>query len=234
MIHIPVPMNQRYVLVYRFLGKRRLARRLKDFDSAERMFRIKTLAYSGAGGVVGSIAFSFTGWNSLLGFIVGTALSYMTNRLITRSAVSLMETIHNPSGKSTPPKREYSLARAHQARGELDEAIAAWELNQTEFPDDPEPYIELARLYGNELNDFEMAISWFRRARNEADIEPGRALLATQEIIEIYTHKLKKPRRAVPELALLLERWPETPGADVARAQLAELREEMAREMEEG
>lgn len=211
-----------------------LSRRLKDFDSAERAFRIKTLAYSGAGGVIGGVAFTYMGLSFSLGFIVGTALSYMTTRLIIHYAASLVGTIYNPSGKTTPPKREYSLARAHQIRGELDKAIAAWELNQTEFPDDPEPYVELARLYRNELNDFEMAISWYRRARNESDIEPGRALLATQEIIEIYTHKLKKPRRAVPELALLLERWPETPGADVARAQLAELREEMAREMEEG
>ncbi len=180
------------------------------------------------------VAFMYAGWNPSLGFILGTALSYTYTRLMTHAAASIAETFSNPSGKSTPPKREYSLARAHQIRGELDKAIAAWELNQTEFPDDPEPYVELARLYRNELNDFEMAISWYRRARNESDIEPGRALLATQEIIEIYTHKLKKPRRAVPELALLLERWPETPGADVARAQLAELREEMAREMEEG
>ncbi len=196
------------------------------------MFRYKALSYSGAGGVIGAVAFGYVGINPILGFAVGVAISYFTTMLLAESVASLVEKIHNPSGKSTPHRREYSRARAHQIRGEFEQAIAIWELYCTEYPEDPEPYIELARLYRNELGDFENAVHWFKKARNESDIESGRALLATQEIIEVYTQKMDQPKRAIPELVLLLEKWPGSPGVDVARQQLQDLRAQLARALE--
>lgn len=196
------------------------------------MFRYKALSWLGAGGIIGALAFWFVGVNPILGFAVGVAISYFTTMLLAQSAASLAKKTHNPSGESTPHKREYSRARAHQIRGEFAQAIAMWQLHCTEHPEDPEPYIELARLYHNELGDFENAVRWFKKARDESDIDSGRALLATQEIIEVYTRKMNQPKRAIPELALLLEKWSGSPGADSARRQLQDLRAQLASELE--
>jgi hypothetical protein len=49
--------------------------------------------------------------------------------------------------------------------------------------------------------------------------------------VDIYVHKLKEPRRAMPELARLVERFPGTPAAAWAKEQLKQGRESMAQEI---
>ncbi len=57
-------------------------------------------------------------------------------------------------------------------------------------------------------------------------------MLAVQEIIDVYIHRLETPRRAIPELVLLCERFPNTPAAETARRELSEMRDILAREHE--
>ena len=65
-------------------------------------------------------------------------------------------------------------------------------------------------------------------------MDPGRDLQATQELVEIYIHKLKQPRKAIPELARLVERYPHTPPARAAAEELVRLRSLLASEGEDG
>jgi tetratricopeptide (TPR) repeat protein len=149
---------------------------------------------------------------------------------IVRRSAAVAQAIYNPSGDSTPYKREYSYAESLDQRGRYGDAAAAYELHCLEYPDDPEPYLRLARLYRDKLNQYEDALNWFRRARADARLTSGQQLLVIQEIVEIYLRKLRTPRKAIPELVLLCEKFPNTPAAEAAAGELAEMREMMERE----
>ena len=74
----------------------------------------------------------------------------------------------------------------------------------------------------------EEAARWFKRARSEAQISDGQALLASREMIELYTVQLGQPAKAAPELARLAEKYEGTPEGNWARDELAEVKRGMA------
>jgi tetratricopeptide (TPR) repeat protein len=213
--------------------------RPKDVDSAERLYRARVLVYALVtgpifGGVAGFFVARGVGIDPFIGVIVGIPLGvaavYCLALGAVRGAAKTMEQIYNPSGATTPPKREYSYAQSLAVQGRYQEAIEAYELAVIEDPRDPTPYFEVARLYRDKLNQPEDAITWFRRARADAALASGHELLAIQEIVELYLHKLRKPRKAIPEMALLVERFPGTPAGRAARAELAAMRQLLAEE----
>jgi hypothetical protein len=203
-----------------------------DVDAAERAYRFKTLAWSLPGGFMGWLVGDklFGPPFGLVGFAVGYGFVFGVTTLAVRSGAAAMNQIYNPSGKSTPVVREYSHGQSLAARGLYLEAIDAYEADCAEFPDDPEPCFRIARLYLKELKRYEDAAAWFKRARGAGAIDPGRELVATQEIVDIYVHKLEEPRRAMPELARLAERFPGTPAGAWAQEQLRLRRDEMKRD----
>ena len=99
-----------------------------------------------------------------------------------------------------------------------------------DYVEDPEPYFRLARLLRDHLNKPEESVSWFKRARADAKLTRGQELQITQEIIELYIRKLRKPRKALPELAYLCKEFPDVPAAEGARRELAEMRAMLDRE----
>jgi tetratricopeptide (TPR) repeat protein len=109
-------------------------------------------------------------------------------------------------------------------RGRYDEALAAYRRCCTESPDEPEPYRRIARLCRDELQPYDQAIAWFKKARSCPRLRPADDLTVSQEIIETHTGKLRQPAQAVPELARLAERFPSHPAAAWAKRRLAELR----------
>ena len=185
------------------------------------------LAYSFAGGFAGALGSWFGGFGPVPGFIVGYLLVFLVTKSIVEGSGKTAGTIYHPSGRSTPVKHEYSYPESLAARGRYEEATIAYEAAVSEFPDDPEPYLRIARLYRDKLDLFEQAVHWFKRARNDSAISKGQELLASQEIIEVYRDKLHTPKRAIPELARLLDRFPENQSADWARAELARLKEQV-------
>jgi hypothetical protein len=210
-------------------------RRLREVDTAAAARRVKAFVLavmggSGLGGVVGW-RYSLDHGSPVLYIAIGAAMAvaviFGITTLLSEGSGAAAGALHAPSGKSTPAKREYSQAEALTARGEYDRAVALLETSVADYPSDPEPYLKLARLHRDQLGDYEQAVQWFRRARAEADIGSRRELLATQEIIEVYTHKLREPRRALPELARLADRFPDSPAAAAARRELHVLRQEM-------
>jgi hypothetical protein len=144
-----------------------------------------------------------------------------------RVAAAVSERYLGGTGSTTPHRPEYSAPRALAAQGRYREAAAAWELAAAESDGDPEPYLALARLHRDQLGDREAAAGWFRRARQDARLGPGQDLLVTQELIELYIHRLRQPRRAIPELARLRERYHDTPAGRAAEEELRRLREQL-------
>jgi tetratricopeptide (TPR) repeat protein len=213
-------------------------RKLKNRDAAEGVYRAQALLWGvglglTVGIVLGALVAIQTG-NVLLGFLVGPVLCTVGvgygSQWIANQATKSVSEIYNPSGETTPHKHEYSYEKSLVARGRYEEALAAFELAAIEHPDDPDPYFEAARLCKNELNRPEEAIAWYRRARADAHLSHGQEFLAMQEIVELYVQKLKNPRRAIPELSMLAERFPNEPAGQAARHELVEIREMLARE----
>ena len=141
--------------------------------------------------------------------------------------------IYNPTGESTPPRREYSQAESLVKRGLYAEAADAYELHTAEFPDDPEPCLRLARLYRDAIGRYDEAVTWMERAGQTGGLTSGQELMIIQELVELYTQKLRQPRKAITELALLIHRFPDAPPAANARRELAAMRELLAKEQQD-
>lgn len=222
------------------------AQRLRDVDAAERAFRFKGLVYAllvgvALGGLAGPRLVlllqqqgKLQGVDPVFGAVIGfpavAGLVYAVAMWVAGRARAMAETIHNPSGDSTPYKPQYSYAASLVIRGRYAEAAAAYELHAIENPAEPEPYLQLARLHRDKLQQYDDALTWFRRVRTDATLGPGQELYVIQEIIDLYTQKLRTPRKAIPELTLVCQRFPATPAARAAETQLAEMREMLARE----
>ena len=162
-----------------------MSARLRNVDSARRARLFKAGAWSLAGGAIGALGGWFAGFGALPGFLAGFAFTFVVSHFIAEVAGKLAGTIHNPSGDSTPVVREYSYPESLAIRGRYDDAINAYQVSCADYPEDPEPYVRIARIYRDELQDYDNALFWFKRARTDASIDRGRDLLVTQEIIEI-------------------------------------------------
>ncbi len=197
----------------------------RTIDAAKRARVFTAAAWSLAGGAIGAFAGAFIGVGILIGFAVGFTFSLVVSLVVVESVGNVMGTIHNPSGKSTPVVREYSYPESLAIRGRYEDAIDAYQVCCSDHPDDPEPYVRIARIYRDNLEQYDEAILWLKRARSEAAMSKGQELLASQEIIEIYTRKMNTPERAIPELARLAEKYAGEPAGDTAKQELARLRE---------
>jgi hypothetical protein len=106
---------------------------------------------------------------------------------------------------------------------ELEQATA-------QYRADPEPPLRLARLLRDRCSRPEDAVRWFRtaveRTRGNAGVEIG----ALHEIIEVYTHVLHSPARALPCLTRLASRHADTPAGAWARREMSEIRQSMREE----
>ncbi len=206
--------------------KQRIGRR-KDVDQAARSLLLTKLALSLPGGVIGALAGWFVGFGFIPGFLIGAALVFSLTTFAERRAASVMGKIYNPSGESTPRRREYSYAESLEIRGRYDEAVEAYEVALSEFPEEPEPYLRIARIYRDRTRDYDNAVYWFKRARSDATVDGGMDQAVTREIIDLYTSRSGQPERAIPELARLADRFAGQPVADWAKQEIKRRREEL-------
>lgn len=157
--------------------------------------------------------------------LAGGAFVYLGVIYLSDAAGSAAGIIYNPSGSSVPYRRQHSYAASLAARGEYEDAVLAYELLVAEHPDDPEPYLRLARLLRDEMGRYEDAARWFRRVRTETALPPAREILVSRELIELYRSRLDAPLKAAPELARLAERHGGTPEGEWAVRELREVKE---------
>ncbi len=168
----------------------------------------------------------------VVGFVLVVTVAVVSSEIATRSGVRAAQAIYNPQG--TAVRREYSHADSLLARGRYEDAAAAYEVACLEHPEDPEPYFRLARLLRDHLQRYDEAAHWFERARADSQLQGLQGLVVSQELIEIYIRKLRNPRKAIPELRLLVERFPDTPAAEAAQRELEQMRELLAQERDGG
>lgn len=203
-------------------------------DAFERVARFRVLSWSLVGAFLGLLLGIFLWvqgrpvWIIAVTVLVGWAITFFGPLLILRGAGRAGSVLYTPSGRTTPRKREYSLAESYVARGEHQAAVDAFEEAVLEDPTDPRPYLRIARIYRDELADPEAAARWFKRALAEAETPAGVALLARKELVELYRVRMGESRRAAPILARIAEEAADTPDGAWAAAELARIKTEMA------
>ena len=93
-------------------------------------------------------------------------------------------------------------------RGLFEEAVSAFELVIVEEKStDPAPYFRIARIYRDDMERYEDAARWFKRALDEADMHAGHQALARKELVELYRVKLGMPQKAAPMLRVSPRIW---------------------------
>ena len=178
----------------------------RDVDHAEVAMKMRTGAYAGV--AVGAIA-------------------YFGALFIADRGGAIGASIYQPSGSSTPAVREYSLADSLVARGRIDEAAEAYQLLSEDYPGDPEPRLRHARLLRDKAERYEEAAQIFKSILGMAGLKPETELVALRELVELCTHKLHAPQRALPYLARISEKFAGTPTAQWARAEALEIKQQM-------
>lgn len=193
--------------------------------------RMRTIGPLVIGTGIGLIWGPFVGINPLIfGPVVGAGVLGLTKFALFLGGKMVSEGIYGASGATTPRKKDYSRPESLAIRGLYDEAILAYEAVLSETPEDPEPYIRIARIYRDDLGRVEEAVSWFRRARRDAKLDTARDLAVSQELVDICLHKSGEPRKAIPELARMKDKFAGTQAALWAEEKLEEIRLEMREE----
>src|SRR5690242_6438589 len=138
-----------------------MAKRLKDVDSAEVAYRLKIITWTLPIALAGTAAGGFLG--GLIGGVIGFAIAgpgvYFFALAVVERGGHLASQVYAPDGASTPHKQEFSQAESLVARGRYEEAVVAFEIHCAEYPDDPDPYFRLARLYASKMERYEDAVA---------------------------------------------------------------------------
>jgi TPR repeat protein len=215
---------------------------LKDFDSAESAFRLRAFTWSLTGlllgFLIGVLIVLKTGAPPVRTIVISSlgvwAAGFFGGLFVSERAARAGASIYFSAGAKLPVLREFSLAESYVARGQPEEAAAEFERAAARYAGDPEPCMRLARLLRDGLGRHEDAIGWFRTAAARAAQagDTGVVIGARRELIEIHTHRLGTPERALPELARLAAEHPGTPAAAWAEQELSEIKRLMrAREL---
>lgn len=225
------PIKRRYEAAKR--------RKVYAGDAAQRAFRLKrwTFGFIAAGYVslptALLVGFGLVSVGVAAAMLVGTvAIVYVASGVVSGGAGAVASKIHAPSGDSTPRRAEYSRAQSLMMRGQYRDAAVAYEVHCVEAPEVPDPYFRIAEIYQKHLDDPAESIEWFRRALADADLTPGEELLCIQTIADLYVHRLRTPRKAIPELVKLTKRFPDTDAAEAAQRELDMMRSLLAEEGE--
>jgi len=165
----------------------------------------------------------------LLTTFIGWVVSLTLPLLILRGAGNVGSTLYSPSGRSTPRKKEYSLAESLAVRGRYDEAVNAYEAATREDPSDPTPYLRAARIQRDRLGDCDQAARWFKRALEQSEMHSGLVMLTRKELVELYEVQMAQPGRAAPLLARIAEESAGTPGGDWAASELRRIKQILER-----
>lgn len=205
-------------------------RRLKDVDHTDMIYRMRSAPFAFIFGLLaaGGASVAHMPWYLVILVGIGAfcAVLFLPTYLANKTG-DVGAAIYTPSGRSTPSIAEYSLAESMVARGRYDDAAEAYGLLSEDYPHDPEPPLRYARLLRDKMQRFEDAATWYKRALAVEDIKEATEVAATRELIELYTHKLKTPERALQYLSKIPEKYPNNPAAAWARQEYLEIKSDM-------
>jgi tetratricopeptide (TPR) repeat protein len=214
------------------IGSRIIGRKkLRDVDSAEIAFRIRIALYSRYGAVFGAMAggFKFGPVGMIVGAVMGWALVYYGTLMFVTTLGTIGSRIYHPTARSTPAPEEYSFVQSLVEAGKLHEAAATYQQIALQNPRDPEPKLRLARLLRDELQRLTDAAEWFKRVLAINTLPAATYELASRELIELYTHKLHDSPKALPYLAKLISKYPESASTEWAKQEMADIKSAMLR-----
>ncbi len=95
----------------------------------------------------------------------------------------------------------WSRVESLVAHGSYAEALAEYRVLAEKHPDVPEVSLRIGRLLSEQMEDYDEAVVWLRRARTSGSLSPQADVQVGREIVGIYVRKLNDPARALPELA---------------------------------
>jgi tetratricopeptide (TPR) repeat protein len=197
-------------------------KKLRDVDSAASAQKLQAAGWSAFGGVIGgligAVLWGVPGF--FLGWLAAAGLLFLLVVGVVGRAANAAGSVYMTSGSSTPAKRQYSQGEALLAQGKIDAAVAEYQRCAREFATDPEPRIRLARLHRDKRSDYEAAAQWFKDALALQSLESGTEIMISRELVELFTHKLGEPRRALPMLAKLSEKHGNSQTGEWARTQI--------------
>ena len=179
------------------------------------------------GGLAG-IRFGLLGF--VVGWLAGGFFIWLITVFIADRAGAAVGSVYMASGSSTPGPRQYSQGDALAAQGKLPAAVREYEQNIAEFPTDPEPRIRLARLYRDRLQQHEDAAQYFKQVLQLPKLPETTHGAVARELVELLTHRMHAPTRALPILARLAAQHPNTAAGKWAKSELTELKSHMSAE----
>jgi hypothetical protein len=119
---------------------------------------------------------------------------------------------------------EHSEIMTLEARGDFKGAVSAWEAVAIAEPGNPWPVVRSAELYGRELNEPALALERFRMARAMREVNPELNRYVSQKIVDLLLGPLGDRGRAMVELRMLVDKYPDSREAAGARDALRNLK----------
>ena len=203
------------------------------------MFRLFAWSLVGPllGGAASVVGVTQAGWSvssAAYVMVFCWALAFFAPLAVMRISGSAARNIHAPSGATTPHKKEYSYPESLVVRGMYEDAISAFELALLEEDaTDPIPYLRIARIYRDHLDQYEDSARWLKRALRDASMNSGLTTLTRKELVELYAVKMNAPEKAAPMLAQLAEEREGTPEGEWAAEELTKIKEGIAEERDD-
>ena len=192
-----------------------MSARLRDVDSAEVAFRVRTLAWSVAACLPLAAAVAYyledtrhIGGLAVVGIIlaggvvglgIGTVILLGSN-LVGRGVVHLVTAAGNLA-----PKPSYSYQESLIARGRFPDAADAFRAHLALYPDDQDARLALAGLLASHLADPAGAEQLYHAVR-AADPSARRDWVVSQALVELY-HGTGARGREMAELSRLADRY---------------------------
>lgn len=133
-------------------------------------------------------------------------------------------------GDTTPYREQYSREQALVMRGEVDEALRAFEAVIASDTQAVDPRMRAAELYVKERGNHRRAAELFREVQRIPTATAGEDVYASNRLVDLYTGPLANPGRALVELRRLIEHHPNTPAAAHARAAINALKPRLHRD----
>lgn len=162
-----------------------------------------------------------------LGFGLMAGLGILFGSMtVARRAGKTMGSVVVPSGASTPYERQFSSQEALAAHGRVDEALMAYETELQVKPHDLALVMKAADLYLEHKQHPERAAELLRQVRRIDGAPPEKVLYASHRLVDLYLGPLNDRGRAIVELRVIIDRFPNSQAAAFARDGLLKLKRE--------
>ena len=156
---------------------------------------------------------------ALIGYLVSSAITWVTLTGSAHAAQSF--TFPATTGHFA---NEHSEIQTLEVRGDFKGAVSAWESVAIAEPANPWPLVRAAELYADKLRDPATALERFRLARSLPDMKPELRRYTSQKIIDLLLGPLGDRGRAMVELRILIDQFPDSREAEGARTALRNLK----------